>query len=94
MGENTLQAVARPHLSDTVQDSGWSIAVSGADGTVLDVEVVHPRDIGADGDEAAIRSKLAKRYDVSDLEFSRGLEETDDGLREPVIRITGLRTAS
>ncbi|GAA1059290.1 hypothetical protein [Agromyces bracchium] len=94
MGENTLHAVARPHLSDTVQNSGWSIAVSAGDGRVLDVEVVHPRDIGADGDEAAIREKLAKRYDVSGLEFERGVEETDDGLREPVIRITGLRAAS
>ncbi|WP_353813362.1 hypothetical protein [Agromyces sp. SYSU T00266] len=94
MGENTLHAVARPHLSDTAQNSGWSIAVTAGDGRVLDVEVVHPRDIGADGDEAAIRSKLATHYDVSDLEFARGLEDTDDGLREPVIRITGLRTAS
>ncbi|MGR0321124.1 hypothetical protein [Agromyces sp. ZXT2-3] len=55
---------------------------------------MHPREIGAEGDEAAIRAKLAKRYDVSDLAFDRGFEETDDGLREPVIRITGLRGAS
>ncbi|GAA1055230.1 hypothetical protein GCM10017608_31310 [Agromyces luteolus] len=94
MGENTLHAVARPHLSDTVQNSGWAIAVTAGGGRVLDVEVVHPRDIGEDGDEAAIRDKLAKRYDVSGLEFERGFEETDDGLREPVIRITGLREAS
>jgi hypothetical protein len=91
MGESTLSGLARPHLSDTGQGSGWAIQVLAGDGKVLDVLVVHPRDIGADGDAAAIRDKLAHRYDVSDLTMTSDAQITDDGLRETVVRISGLR---
>ncbi|GAA2042518.1 hypothetical protein GCM10009819_31190 [Agromyces tropicus] len=93
MGEATLSGLARPHLSDTAQGSGWSVQVSDDTGKVVDVLVVHPRDIGPEGDEAAIRNRLARHYDVSGTSMTSDAETTDDGLPETVIRITGLRAS-
>ncbi len=91
MGEDTLHGVARPHLNDFGQNSGWAVTVTAGDGTVHDIVVVHAKEIGPDGEEAAIRHRLSGAYDLSDAELTRTSELTDDGLRAGVIRISGLR---
>ncbi|WP_353808708.1 hypothetical protein [Agromyces sp. SYSU T00194] len=93
MGEDTLSGLARPHLNDFGQNSGWAVSVLDGDGTVLDIVVVHAKEIGPDGEEAAIRHRLSSEYDLSDAELTRTSELTGDGLRAGVIRISGLRSA-
>ena len=89
--ETTFHGRAQPHLRETGQDSGWAVLVLDGGGNVVTDLVVRGKDIGPDGDEAAIRDALAEHYDVTDLRLTRGTERDDDELEHPVIRFEGLR---